>query len=555
MKYAADSLPPQRAWKKCVLRFTALTALLTLNPWQSGAAAEEAMLRYFVVPGDNPWSITERLMHGMQYWQPLLRLNKIDRPRQLPPGSALMIPVSWLKTEAANVRVKEVVGSASYISAADGLTKPLQSDALLSAGDQINIGDDATAVIEYADGSMLFLGRNTQVILKRVEKFSDTGLADSELELKSGRTENRIIKRGTRFEITTPSASTAVRGTDFRTSIDSEETKLSRIEVLSGSVAVAGSGRNRNIAAGYGTTVQQGEPPTPPKALLQAPKFETPEEYSRKFPVEIKWQTVKGAQKYRLQIRADGSGISLLDEVTTRTGVSTDLLGDGRWRLHLRAIDSAGLEGVESTRSLLLDAQPQPPLTVTPESEQVVRSELPTFEWTRPVGISRIHFQLLQDKQAAPLLDFKDFSGNRFTPEALAPGDYIWRLASQSDTEEGPYSENQPFTLKPAPSEPQVSSEGDDTRIRLRWPNAGEGRTYQVQFAQDSEFQSILQDQHLELPLWEAERPAMLSYFRVRTVESDGYTGAWSTTQMIDPVPTPWYQLLLPTALLLLLAL
>lgn len=273
MKYAADSLPPQRAWKKCVLRFTALTALLTLNPWQSGAAAEEAMLRYFVVPGDNPWSITERLMHGMQYWQPLLRLNKIDRPRQLPPGSALMIPVSWLKTEAANVRVKEVVGSASYISAADGLTKPLQSDALLSAGDQINIGDDATAVIEYADGSMLFLGRNTQVILKRVEKFSDTGLADSKLELKSGRTENRIIKRGTRFEITTPSASTAVRGTDFRTSIDSEETKLSRIEVLSGSVAVAGSGRNRNIAAGYGTTVQQGEPPTPRKCCCRHPSL------------------------------------------------------------------------------------------------------------------------------------------------------------------------------------------------------------------------------------------------------------------------------------------
>lgn len=546
---------PQSSCKQRPHYLSAVSAILLLSLWHGNPAAEEVTWRYSLSPGDNPWSITERFLRGMQYWKPLLRLNNIEQPRLLPPGTELTIPLRWLKTEAAKAHVKEAVGDASYTSAADGETRPLQPDTLLAAGDRINIGERGSAVLEYTDGSTLFLGSNTSVNLERVNKFSDSGLADNEVKLESGRTENRVKTRGTRFEISTPSASTAVRGTQFRTSVDRQDSRLSRIEVLAGSVAVGGAGKSRNIGAGFGTTVNQGEPPAPPRRLLPAPEIELPAGHSRAFPLEIRWLAVKGAEKYRLQIKAEGSATPLLDEVTARTGLSTDALDDGRYTLALRAIDIAGLEGSERVHELLLDAQPQPPLAVTPQADQVVRSELPSFEWTRPLGGSKIHFQLTRDPQTEPLLNMRDFPGTRFTPDALPPGTYFWRLATRNDAEEGPWGEYQAFTLKPAPGEPEVSSEGDGQHIRLRWPTAGEGRRYRVQLSATNDFNPVSEERVLDEPLWEAERPSMPAYFRVRVIDTDAYEGAWSATQMIDPAQQPWYFFVIPTALLLLLAL
>ena len=551
--FANQRLKPP--FKQCSCVFSAAPAILLLSLWHSSPATAEETLRYAMVAGDNPWNISERFLRGMQFWKPLLRLNNIEHPRLLPPGSELKIPLGWLKTEAANVQVKEVAGDVSYTSAADGQSGLLQSGTLLAGGDRISTGDRGSAVLEYADGSTLLIGNNTRMTLKRVEKFSDSGLANSETQLESGRTENRVITHGTRFEISTPSASTAVRGTQFRTSVDRQDTKLSRIEVLAGSVAVDGAGKSRKVAAGFGTTVMQGAQPAPPTRLLPAPEIESPADVSRAFPLEIRWLAVTGAEKYRLQVTAEGSDTALLDAVTTRTGLSTDALHDGRFTLHLRAIDDAGLEGREVAREFLLDARPQPPLAVMPQPDQVVRSELPSFEWTRPLGASRVHFQLTKNRQAAPLLDIPDYPETRFTPDALPPGTYFWRLASRNDNEEGPWGEYQVFTLKPAPGEPQVSSEGDDRQIRLHWPTAGDGQLYRVQIAEANTFKTVSENRVLDEPVWEAERPLMPSWFRVRVIDTDGYEGAWSLPQMIDPVQQPWYQFVLPTALLLLLAL
>ena len=555
MKSANCTPRPQASFKFGALRLPAVFAALLLTLWQGTPAAEEEILSYSLVSGDNPWNITERFLKGMQYWKPLLRLNNIERPRYLPPGTEIDIPLSWLKTAAATVRVKAVAGDASYTSAADGEVRPLQPDKLLVEGDWINTGDRSSAVLEYTDGSRLFLGSNSRANLKRVDKYSDSGLADSEVSLESGRTENRVKTRGTRFEISTPSASTAVRGTQFRTSLDSGNAQLSRIEVLAGSVVVDAAGKNRNVGAGFGTTVVQGEPPAAPTRLLPAPEIESPTDHSRAFPLEISWPPVTGAEKYRLQVYPEGSDTPVLDEVTVRTGLSTNALEDGRFTLRLRAIDSAGLEGRESSHLFLLDAQPQPPLTVAPQPDQVVRTELPSFEWTRPRGSNGVHFQLTGDIQEAPLFDIEGYPQTRFTPDALQPGTYFWRLATLDDDEEGPWGEYQTFTLRPAPNEPEVSKEADEQHIKLRWPSAGDGRRYRVNLAETEYFETVSEDRILDEPAWETKRPSMPSYFRVRVIDTDGYEGAWSTPQMIDPERQPWYLFVIPTALLMLLAL
>lgn len=547
---------PQPSPKPRPAYFSSASVMLLFFLWFNcnPVAAEEEKLRYFMLPGDNPWNITERLLRGMQYWQPLLRMNNITLPNQLPPGTELSIPLSWLRTEAATARVKEAAGDSTYISAADGQTKSLQPGIQLRSGDKISIGEKASAIIEFSDGSLLLMGKNSKAQLERVEKFSDTGYADSKIELERGRTENQVEKRGTRFEIETPSASTAVRGTQFRASVDAADNSLSRFEVLAGSVAVKAAEKTRGVRAGFGTRVQRGEPPAPPTPLLPAPKFEVPADLSRDFPLEIRWQAVAGAESYRLAVEPEGSDLLSLDETTTRTNLSTDALADGRYTLRLRAIDKLGLEGREVVHQFVLDAQPQPPLAVTPEPKQVVRTEVPVFEWTRPLGGSRTHFQLTPDTQSTPLIEIQNLTAIRFVPESLPPGSYHWRLASHSESEQGPWGEYQSFTLKPAPAEPEVTSEGDDRQIRLHWPDAGDDRRYRVQISESSEFQTVTTDQIVDQPVWEMERSWAPTYFKVRVIEADGYEGGWSAVQMIDPIGQPWYVYIISTALLMLLA-
>ncbi|MCB1759614.1 MAG: FecR domain-containing protein [Gammaproteobacteria bacterium] len=530
-------------------RFAGAAALLLGT--QTALYADDGVLHYPLRQGDNPWNITQRFLHGMEYWKPLLKLNGIDRPRHLKPGTTLTIPLQWLRVEPGGARVQAVSGEADLLS--DGQTRPLRLDSELVAGDQVIIGENGSAVLEYSDGSTLLLAKDTRLTLTRADRFPGMGLADTRIRLDAGRTENRVKPRGSRFEIDTPSASTAVRGTQFRASVDSQAPQISRVEVTRGEVAVSAAGTARGISAGFGTLVEKGKPPLPPVRLLPATRFIEPVPYSRRFPLEIRWQATNGASGYRLLANALDSKVPLLDQVTARTSLSTDALPDGSYRLTLRAIDANGLEGEESSLQFELDAQPQPPLALLPEIDQRVRSELPTFEWTRPGNGASARLQLFsQGDPTTPLLDVAQLEDARFTPDQLAPGDYSWRLQAELNGEQGPWGVARTFTLRPAPAAPEIASSGDERSIRLQWPDSGEGRHYRVQLADSAKFDQLISEATLETPTWQTERPPMLSFFRVRVIDSDGYEGAWSVPQMIDPAPTPWYIYMAPLAFLLL---
>lgn len=64
--------------------------LLGISAWARAQATPE--WRYVVKSGDNPWSITERLLDGMKYWPLVQKHNGIVDPRNIPPGTELRIP-------------------------------------------------------------------------------------------------------------------------------------------------------------------------------------------------------------------------------------------------------------------------------------------------------------------------------------------------------------------------------------------------------------------------------------------------------------------------------
>jgi hypothetical protein len=417
------------------------------------------------------------------------------------------------------------------------------------------VSENGNAVLEFADGSLMQLAESTVLNLQRVNKFNQTGIADSESLLKQGRAETKVKARGTRFEISTPSASSAVRGTEFRTSVDPVDPDRSRVEVLAGVVGVSGGGQTRELQAGYGTAISKDSAPEPPVKLLPAPEFKLPEEYSREFPVVFRWKPVSGAASYRLQVWLADQEIAIIDETTQLPAFSTNSLADARYAARLRAIDETGIEGLENSLDFELDAQPQPPAVISPTEGQVVRTELPEFEWAKPSNADSFRFEMSTDPEFKNLLSsVHGVESTHFTPKELAPGTYFWRLASLSGREQGPFGHGSMFILRPAPDAPAVSTEGDEKALTIRWSPAREGQHYRLQVAKDEAFREVLVDEQLDSPEWQMERPKSKVFFRVQVIDVDGFQGAWSLPQRIDPPPLPWYIQILPVAIVLLLA-
>jgi hypothetical protein len=184
-----------------------------------------------------------------------------------------------------------------------------------------------------------------------------------------------------------------------------------------------------------------------------------------------------------------------------------------------------------------------------------VRSELPAFEWAKPSNADAYRFELSSDPNFKRLVaSVHGVESTHFVPQELAPGTYFWRLASLSGKEQGPLGQASSFILRPAPDAPAVSTEGDEKALTIRWSPAREGQHYRLQVAHDDQFREVIVDEQLDSPEWGMERPKSKVFFRVQVIDVDGFQGAWSLPQIIDPPPLPWYIQVLPVALVLLLA-
>ncbi len=543
-----------------ISRVVGILVLLIL--WTGGVnAAEQDEWTYSMVRGDNLWNITEQYLDGeFRYWNSLIRLNNVTDPKHMPPGTKVRIPLRWLKIDPATVRVRDMHGTVQYVEAQQVESRALTGSTQLKDGDQVVVGEDGNVVLEFVDQSRLFLGSGSRIELDRVRKFSNSGLADSKVDLKKGRSESKVKTRNSRFQIKTPSANTAVRGTDFRVTVDQENIDLSRVEVLSGTVHTSSSSGARDVKAGFGTTVAKGEAPSSLVKLLSAPEILSPPKYSRKLPVDIKWQKVAGAEQYRIQIhRAEGEQTLLIDEVISITRFNTSALEDDEYIIRARAIDANGLEGKNAEQILQLDARPRPPLAISPKDDEIVRMVLPEFEWSTPTGGTGYHFQLSEHPDlSSPVIESTEFSGTRFSPEQLLPGTYYWRLATFADTKEGPFGPIWSFSLRPAPKAPdlsKMSSEVGETDMTLHWQAGTAGQQYKMQLAEDSDFKKIVEEKKLAQPELTMERPARPLYFRLKVIDVDGFEGDWSPAQQIEPLPAPWYYVLMPMIPFLLLAL
>lgn len=547
-------LNPMRAIKTCTL-----LAFMALALWGANDTRAQEWL-YTVRPGDNLWSVTAEHLTKMDYWPRLQVLNEIADPERLPPGMKLRIPIAWLKRLPATAQVLSAHGQSQALIAATNQTVALSPGQLLESGDTVLTGPEGNATLEFGDGSRLLVQANSQLNLRSLNAYGRTKVRDTVLQLLRGRVENEVnpqLGAGSQYEVSTPVATSAVRGTRFRIGMNVETAKA-HAEVLAGRVDFRSGRKTQAVAKGLGSVAEGGKPLLPPVPLLGPPATADLPPVVTRVPIKIALSPVKGAVAYRAQIASDNRFETLLfDGVSSAPAVSGPDLPDGDYVLRVRGIDAKGLEGLDAYHAFRLHARPEPPFLMQPTHQGMVLEKSLSFKWSEPENAVSYHFQLAQDERfAAPLLDIPEYARSELKPDRpLEPRNYYWRVGVRdSSGRQGPFSDPQAFKLQPTPElqPPEVSADA----MTFRWSAGLPGDRYEFQLARDASFEDIAVSREVAEPQLSVSRPSSgFYYLRIRTIDASGATGPYGPTQRIDVPPASYWPIGLVVFLTLVLVL
>lgn len=525
----------------------AALVVASLAPWVWGRD-----VLYTVQPGDNPWNISSRYLHSMDYWPRLQDYNTLTDPHHIVPGTVLRIPESWFAPRSRKVEVLAVEGEAVVVDRHGGQAA-LKPGETLAVGSVIRTAEQASLTLGLADASRVLIlgGSQVEVMANRQHPYGPA--RDVRLQLREGRLENRVESRGAgagRFEIRAPSVVAAVRGTRFRMTAAEGRTIT---EVTEGTVLAAGKSQRTELAAGYGAVFDRDKA-APRRKLLAAPRAEDLPPLVERMPAQLSIDPIDGAAAYRTLISPEtGFETVISDQRATLPVLRIRDIPDGDYFVRVRGVDSSGIEGFEAQRRITINARPEPPFLLEPGAEAQTSASQPVFRWTRRVEGTAYHFQLAQDPQfASTLIDRGDLQGDHFAPqEALPPGLYHWRVGAIDPAEgAGPFSEAQ--ILRRLPDAPSMEPAPSGDQPSLRWSRGGPNDRYQLQMARDQAFSDVLVDEELDDAQYSPKGLAAGTYYvRLRTHSADGYASAWSDAQQFElRSQWNWYWLLLFPVLL-----
>jgi hypothetical protein len=498
---------------------------------------------YTFVEGDNLWNLSEKHLDSVTRFEQLQKINNITRPKYIPPGTRIRVPLAWIRSNPVPATITTFTGSAEIQRAGQTKSRAIEKGMKIYLGDKIRTANASSLSIKLADQSILTLHELSLVRFDHLSAHGTTGMVDSRLNLLEGRLETTVTPAagpGSRFEIKTPSAISAVRGTEYR-ALTSNEGRLSNIEVLHGKVAVQGVKQEKLIEAGFGTQVIKGQDPLPPTKLLPAPVLTPIPPLVEHVNWPISWAKVEGAKQYRIEISSSHEFETLLwQQLTSHEQFNFPDFDDGHYAFRVRAIDHLQLEGHNQTASLVLNAHPQPPIALSPANDETIRGDAPDLQWTAAEEASRYRLQIATNEDFNDLVfDDADIMQAHFNPNHLSkPMRYYWRIASiAADGEKGPFGQIRSYQLKPIPASVAASVSPENSGfLTASWQPSASNQRYHVQLANNKEFTDLIIDTVIDQPelVFEATDENK-RFLRIKNIESDGYEGVWGQVQSIEP--------------------
>ena len=493
-----------------------------------------------VAKNDYLINICKKYLEDSRRWRKIARINRLANPDLIYPGQRLVLPVDMLRGTPVDGKVTFIKGNAMTQEKGSEEWHPLHPGDPVKQGSGIRTAEESAVEITFEDGASFYLRPNSTLKINTASKKGFDHFM-RQLYLQSGKTISRL-KEATgsesRFEIHTPSAVAAARGTEFRVSVDDIE--ATRSEVLRGIIGVAAMKQSVEVNEGEGTLVRMNEPPLTPRKLLPAPDLIDMLPVYKSMPLKFHFKNIDGVSSYRITLARDANFKDVLRDVVIKPDESAEMSGmdDGGYFLQSTSIDADGLEGLPSDAvAVKVRVNPVPPFIQSPLAGAESREKSVEFKWLRVKDAVRYHLQIAEDKEFSKLvMDKADITDTAYTETLPGYKTYYYRVSSIADDGyEGASSDATSFSVVPPPpslDKPKV----DEKEIHISWRDMGDGITYHFQMAPDTEFRNIIVDEKIERPTITIQRPAKSGTYLVRTssIDTKGHESDFSTPQSFE---------------------
>lgn len=537
--------------RRLLTLFAAFSLVAEAAPPDATAAESGPMWLYTVRRGDTLITIAARYLERVDRWPVVRKLNQIDDPTRLIPGTILRIPAVMLRRAPAEVTVESSSGSVRW-RAVDHEWKPVSRGQCLEPGSTIETLEGGSALLRLADGSTLTLSPHSQVVFDVLSAYAGGLMVDTRLRLQNGQADvhaNPARSSNRRLQIFTPSAQAVVRGTQFRIGVDHNYT---RQETLSGKVLIKAGGKQVLVPMGRGTIARSGEPPLSPVVLLGKPDVSALPDRFEYLPLRFPMPMMPGAVSWHADIAEERTFSSIvLSKKSSGPMLSFADLPNGDYLLRLRAIDAQGLQGRDAVHAFTVFVRPFPPGLDAPGNEATIRLPRPDFRWSPIEGMTAYGLQLAANPGFDPLLhDTISEVASWQVPEDLPAGQFYWRVKSlDADHAAGPWGVVRRFEYKPGPGAPDPGQLGIDIEsenLRINLPQPPSGLYYEAILSSTNDVKAVVAQTDSTTGKLTLPRPNGGTYYLgLRYIDSGDQTRGPLIISKIDVPFSRWWLLLL----------
>ncbi|WP_372983222.1 FecR domain-containing protein [Marinobacter sediminum] len=458
------------------------------------AAAQEWL--YTLRPGENYHQVAKELLARGYSASRLLQFNNIEEDALVAEGDSIRIPLHWLKRQPDAARVTTVSGPVQLISGATGRKIPLTPNTLIRSGDEI-VSSSGSATVSLADGSEVRLAPDSRLIFNRLTQYGKSGMVDTRLRLNKGEVHTRVrpvIEGGARFEIETPSAVAAVRGTAFALQTSATGSSL---QVTEGVVDFGAPGKTRRIPAGYSATVSsQPSGGLTIRRLPPAPDVNPLPATLTQLPATLKWAPSPATQ-HRLDIFESKSGRWVESRELDGSQFDISMLDNGAYEIHLAALTNRGTSGLPAVVPVKVDLQAKAASLIAPDESSLADDDMPEFSWRLNGQNEVARVEVAEDDSFNDLV-----TSSEWAPETsalplrpLSPGQYYWRVVTEAGGTSVATSETRKVVVNGSlPPVRIISINYVDSQVRVFWEKVRTAQEYHLQLSEEPEFQNIIKE-------------------------------------------------------------
>ncbi|MDI9245115.1 FecR domain-containing protein [Marinobacter sp. CHS3-4] len=465
----------------------------------SFAASSVPEWTYTVQSGETIQNITKRYLANGIASSRLLQHNDLVDSSQLRNGDTLRIPLSWLEQQPDPARATTVSGQVMVFSGRTGSKRPLTPNTLIRVGDEV-ITYSGTSTIKLADGSVIRLSPNSRLAFNRLTRFGKSGMVDTRLRLNSGELETQVepvIEDGSRFEIETPSAVAAVRGTMFTLRTSPEGTDL---RVTEGRVAFGPPGHSKAIPEGFSASVSSASNGGMSiRRLPPAPDVNPIPGQLNRLPETLSWEP-NGAPEYRVNVYEAESGKWLQSKTQQGTKFDIELLDNGKYQVQLAALNSHGIAGMPRIVDFEVDLQARAAELTEPAPGEAVNDDMPEFSWQLKGQNEVARIEIADDKSFSNVIATSEWAPDQqaLPSRPLSPGKYYWRVVTEAGGNSVATSETRTLVINGTlPPVRIISINYVDKQVRVFWEKVDTASEYRLQLSEEPGFRNIIKEADL----------------------------------------------------------